>query len=142
FSAGAATSALVWDLSRIRPAPHPLRELNAAEIEMQWAALPGQDAAKAFEAMLTLLASPTEAVVFLAKRLEPAPRIDGKLLDKLIADLDSGQFKVRQQASAELLKLDDRALPAIDNALAATPPLEAKKRLEDLRHKLTSVRLG
>jgi hypothetical protein len=46
---------------------------------------------------------------------------------------------VRQKATAELLKIGERAVPPIDKALSGQPPLEVKKRLEDVREKLTTV---
>ena len=63
-------------------------------------------------------------------------------IDKLIVELGSDQFAVRQKASAALLQYDQRLLPLIDKALAAAPPLETKTRLETLRNKLSSTVLS
>ena len=97
----------------------------------------GGDAGKAFDAVCELTASPKEAVALVARELKPAAKIDPQLLDKLVADLDSAEYKVRSRASAELLKLGEAVVPAVDKALAGGLPLETKTRLENLRAKLT-----
>src|SRR5213078_2444880 len=56
--------------------------------------------------------------------------------EKLLANLDAKQFKVRQAAALELEKLGDLAGDAINKRLAAKPPLEVAQRLESLRDKL------
>ncbi|MBI3762396.1 MAG: hypothetical protein HY260_11120, partial [Chloroflexi bacterium] len=53
-------------------------------------------------------------------------------LRRLIADLDSDQFKVREAATKRLIELDDLALAAIRAAVAAKPSLEMQRRLEKI----------
>jgi hypothetical protein len=62
-----------------------------------------------------------------------------KRVEELIAQRDAKQFKVRDQATGELLKIGDFLVPVFDRALAARPSPETKKRLEDLRSKMTSM---
>src|SRR5262249_55559611 len=50
----------------------------------------------------------------------------------LIADLDADKFLVRERAAAELHKLGDVVEQALRNALVSNPPLERRRRLEDL----------
>jgi HEAT repeat protein len=57
----------------------------------------------------------------------------------LIKQLDDGNFTVRDKATGELLKIGDLVFPALDKALAANSPLETKRRLEDLRGKMTGM---
>jgi hypothetical protein len=78
----------------------------------------------------------------LAQQLRPAPKVDAKVVEQWIADLNSADYKVRQRASAELLKVGEASLRALDKALAARPPLEAQKRLEGLRDRFTSLVLA
>lgn len=51
----------------------------------------------------------------------------------MIADLGSTEFKLREQANADLLRLGERAIPAINKALAGIPALETQRRLEALQ---------
>jgi hypothetical protein len=73
----------------------------------------------------------------LRTRLKAAAPPDAKAVQKLIVDLDSGTYQVRQKASLELRKMGEAVLPAIDRALQGKPGLEAKKRLQDLREQMT-----
>src|SRR5205085_1083644 len=53
-------------------------------------------------------------------------------LSKLIADLDSEEFTVRDKAATELAKLGVLAEPALKKALTAKPSLEVRRRIESL----------
>src|SRR5207248_888000 len=61
----------------------------------------------------------------------PDPKLAEKL-SKLIADLDSEEFTVREKAATELAKLGVPAEPALKKALAAKPSLEVRHRIESL----------
>jgi hypothetical protein len=62
--------------------------------------------------------------------------VDTKRIDRLIADLDSERFEVREQATRELEALGDRAAPALQKALAGGPSPEARRRLTALLDRL------
>jgi hypothetical protein len=79
-----------------------------------------------------LAADPTRSVPFLAERLRPVARAEEKRLGRLIADLSSDQFAVRDRARAELEKLGEAALHALRTALATKPTLDTRRRLEQL----------
>jgi hypothetical protein len=57
-------------------------------------------------------------------------------LARLIADLDDERFPVREQASGELARLAESAKPALQQALAAGPSPEARRRIERLLDRL------
>jgi WD40 repeat protein len=131
------TTALFWDVAAItyrKPvkgaAPTP------AQLELLWADLMSADAAKAYRAIGTLTATPGQTVPILKQRLRPVPAIDPKRLSRLLADLDSDQFAVRQKATKELEGLTDQAELALRQKLTKKVPLEARKRLEQLLAKL------
>src|SRR5439155_3174897 len=140
-SASGDTTALVWDVAGLTAPAVAVKALPAEEIETRWAALLSNDGGKAFEAICDLSASPKEAVALLAQHLKPAEAVEPEVIAKLIADLDSDQYKLRQKAHADLLKIGERAVPAIEKALSAQPPLETKTRLETLREKMTTMTL-
>jgi hypothetical protein len=138
-SASSDTTALIWDMSVAQTKPLAKKALAAKEVEERWQLLKGADAAQAFAAMCDLMASPEEAVAYCKDRLHAAPAVDMAMVTKLIADLDDAVYKVRQKATGELLKIGERAVPPIDKVLSGQPPLEVKKRLEDVREKLITV---
>jgi WD40 repeat protein len=140
-SASADTTALLWDLTSVsRPAPAG-KGLTKAGCEACWEALLSDDAAKAFAALCDLCAAPKDAVALIKERVKPAAPLDSKRVAASIAALDSDVFQTRQQASAELFKMGEQVIPALDKALAAKPPLDTKRRLEELRGRMTGMTL-
>ncbi len=126
------TTALVWNLgSRFDPHQAPTA-LTAAQVEALWADLAVEDAARAYRAIRKLAISPAYSIPFLRKQLHPVSAVDEKRLARLIADLDSDDFAIHQKATTELAKLRDQPLAAYRRALEGKPPLETRRRLEDL----------
>jgi RNA polymerase sigma factor (sigma-70 family) len=129
---------LVWDVSAAARAARRPRDLAPGNLDRLWADLAGDDATRAWAAVFALAAAPEQAVAFLRPRLRPAaPREPGHIR-KLIADLDSDRFDVREAASRELEKLGSEAETELRQAQAAGPSPEAGRRLEAL---LAGVRL-
>jgi WD40 repeat protein len=137
-SASADTTALVWDVTPLKRPASPDRTARPEDLDAWWQALADQDAARAFTAMGDFAAVPQQAVAFLKERLRPVPAIEQTRVEKLIAQLDDAQYKVRQKAMRELLDVVDQIAPALDKALAAGPTLEARRRLEDLYNQAAS----
>jgi RNA polymerase sigma factor (sigma-70 family) len=124
-------TALVWDVTGISPdGKLPSLDLTAPELARVWTDLGDVDAAKAYRAMWTMVAAGRHSVPFLAERMRPIALPDAQRVVKLIADLDSDQFKVREVATKELQQIGELAEPAMRKALAGTPTLEARQRLE------------
>jgi hypothetical protein len=138
-SASADTTALTWDLSAALSRPLPRRVLTDAEPNTRWDALAGDDARQAFSAMCDLAAAPAQAVALLDRRLRPAPALDPDAVNRLLTDLGDPAFGVRQKATAALLQLDERAVPAIDKVLSGKPALEVRIRLEKVHTALTGM---
>lgn len=59
-----------------------------------------------------------------------------KKVEKLIADLDSNEFEVRQRAEEELAKQGRVAIQVLEKALGEKPPLEVSKRVERILDQL------
>jgi hypothetical protein len=68
----------------------------------------------------------------LDRRVRPAARIEANRIDKLLVDLDSTDFAVRESASRELAGLCDRIEPMLRRALQDRPSLEMRRRLESI----------
>jgi WD40 repeat protein len=127
------TTALVWDLMGrhdARPAA-----LAADELEACWADLAG-DAARAWQAVHKLVAAPEAAVPFLRARLRPVPAADDKKIARLIDELGSDRFAVRDSAAAGLEKRGEAAVGACRKALDAGPSAEVRRRLTALLEKV------
>jgi hypothetical protein len=130
-SANSDTTVLIWAVSSV---PLKSRKLADAELSRLWVDLGSDDAARADRALWTLVAVPERSVPLLKQQLAPA-KPDPKLADKLsklIADLDSEEFTVREKAATELAKLGAPAEPALKKALTANPSLEVRTRIEAL----------
>jgi RNA polymerase sigma factor (sigma-70 family) len=123
------TTALVWDLTGTRTGPKA-PPLTAKEVEAAWSDLADANAGRGQGAVRTLLAAPNLAMELFKKELRPAIPTDAKRLARLISDLDSEVFKVREEAKRELEKFGDVAEPTLRDALAAAVSLEHKQRLE------------
>jgi WD40 repeat protein len=130
-------TALIWDVTgRASGGGAPVKP------EAAWEALAGEDAAKAAQAGWVLVSVPEQAVALLGERLRPAAPVDPQRLARLIADLDSDKFAVRQRASADLEALAEAALPALRRHLDGKPPLEIRRRVETVIERVTGPTLS
>src|SRR5262249_34026923 len=81
-----------------------------------WADLASPAGARAARAILALGAAPRQAVALFQERLWPV-KADPKRVARLLADLDSPQFAVRQRATEGLEYLDKYAKEDLKKAL-------------------------
>jgi WD40 repeat protein len=142
LSSGFDSTGLVWDAASVAlPKPAPT-ELSMAQLDSLWTELGSDDAGKAFKALDSLTGSSGPIVPWLAQRVKAAVADDELArIDKLIADLDSDKFAVRQQASEELAKLGERAVPALEKVLATKPTLDLRQRVDELLAKVTTFQV-
>jgi WD40 repeat protein len=142
-SGGDDKTILVWDVTVIctqeSVRPRALHEQNLAAI---WAGLADSDASRAYQAMCCLVHAPAQALPFLKVRLRPARDADAVNVAKLLADLDSDRFDVREKASEALGKLGGLAESALNQFLKGNPSAEARKRAERLLEKITADPTG
>jgi WD40 repeat protein len=132
-SGGSDATILVWDITgRRMDGLWHAQPLTPRQLDSCWTALANEDAARAYDAVWKLAAAPEQAVPFLAQHLPPRPRPDAQRVARLLADLDSGDFNVRQKASEELGKLGEAVAPTLRKALANGPALEARRRMQEL----------
>jgi len=136
ISASNDTTALIWDLTgKLAAGDQSSWVLSPKELETAWSDLAGDDAASAYQSMRRLAASPADAVSYLRERIKAIARPDEKQLARLIVDLDSDQFAVRDQSTWELEKLGEAASGACRKALTGDPSPELRRRLEKLLEK-------
>jgi WD40 repeat protein len=131
-SASGDSTVVAWDLTGLKTMA---KEQGTAE-EL-WALL-ATDAERAGRAVWAMIAAPTESLRVLRKRLQPVAA-NPKSLQKLIEDLDSPQFNVRDRATRELIMRGPMAEDALSAKLSDGPSLEVQRRIEKL---LETIRTG
>jgi WD40 repeat protein len=140
-SASHDTTALVWDMTKISRVAPAVKAVQPKDLEAWWQALGDSDAGKGIAAIAALTAAPKDAVAMLKDRVKPATPLDMTRAAELMTQLDADQFKTRENATRELLRLGDLTLPLIEKAMAAPSSAETRRRLEELRTKLTTTAL-
>jgi RNA polymerase sigma factor (sigma-70 family) len=136
------TTVLVWDVAAFtRTRASRAVELSTAALQERWTALAGDDPGKAFDAICTLAAA-KQTVPFLKERLNPAVAPNAEQVAKWIADLDSKKFEIRRKAGEELRRLGAAVVPALRQALENSPPLERRRRLEELLGRIETQSLS
>jgi hypothetical protein len=113
-------------------------KLSEADLAALWRDLGSDDGERADRAIRTLNARPAYSIPLLKAKLRPAAPIEGKLVTRLIGELGSDQFAMRQKANQELENMDEQAGPALRKALGEAATLEAKQRIEKLLARLRS----
>lgn len=73
-------------------------------------------------------------------RLSPAGSVSEQETTRLISDLDSNEFAVREQATRKLEELGELAEPALRRAIKKPPSLEVRRRSEALLAKVPGAR--
>jgi WD40 repeat protein len=125
-SGGGDTTVLLWDVARAR-----LMHL--------WAELAGQDGSA--RAARGLAATPEDAIPFLKDRLRRAAAAEERAR-RLIADLDSDHFRVREKASLELERMGSEAAFVLQLALHGSPSLEARRRIRRVLDRIKAPQGG
>jgi RNA polymerase sigma factor (sigma-70 family) len=133
-SASRDSTVLIWDATGQADAA-----TTDAALEESWKALLEDDAGRAHRAVWTLTRTPAKSIPLLKDRLRPVKAIGRERLDQLIKDLDNEQFAVRENALAELQKLDELAEPALRRTLQGKPTLEQRRRIEPMLAKLEAA---
>jgi WD40 repeat protein len=140
LSGGKDTTVLMWDVARQQGA-RPGR-LSETELQGFWLVLAAGDVEKADRAICTLAATAEQSLQFLERRLRPAKVAEPERLARLIADLDSDQFAIRERAAHELERMGEHAETALRQALKKAPSLEARRRMEQLLGQLRRLPLA
>jgi WD40 repeat protein len=128
-SAGADTTVLFWDAT----AGCGLDGAKIAETELAalWTKLADSDPGPSNKTFWTLVQNPELSVPFIQGKLMPeAPAEKQKEFARILADLDSDDFAVRERASNDLKSSDSWPHDFAARALADKPSEEVRERLE------------
>jgi hypothetical protein len=118
----------------------PALKLSTGQLESCWRLLAEADAAEAYRTVCRLILAGDAATVLLKERVRPVLPVSSDHVDRLITSPGSRRYAVRQRADAELEALEELAGPALRAALKGRPPLETRRRLEQLLSKLTPIK--
>lgn len=122
----------IWDMGRVPVAVAPA--LAPKDLDALWADLTGDDAVRAYAAVLALAAAPDSTLPFLDKHVRPPAKPatgDLALIPKLIEALDDNRFETREKAAAALEQMGRAAHPALKAALES-PSAEVRRRAREL----------
>jgi hypothetical protein len=132
-------TALLWDETGLSTEQQSSgTTLSPEAMAALWSDLASDDATRAYQAIWSLAAAES-AAAFLRGRLRPVAAPAPQHLAKLIGDLDSDRFAVRERAAQELDRLGELAEPALRETLAGNPSLEVRQRLTHLLEKRTAL---
>jgi hypothetical protein len=106
--------------------------LNPKELEALWSDLANKDATRAYRAIWALVEAPQPALPFLAGRIQPVPLPDGARTERLLADLNSNSFEIRQKAKHELSELGDRVTRELRRELEHPRSPEVRRQVANL----------
>jgi formylglycine-generating enzyme required for sulfatase activity len=134
---GPDTTIRLWDVAGLTCAPRsPSLRLSDKDIEGLWTALAGADACRAYRAVWSLTMAPGQTVAWLKQRLRPVPAVEPRVVTRLLVELNSPRFAVREKATHALESLGEAVVSELRNVLTTRPPPETRRRVERLLEKL------
>jgi WD40 repeat protein len=139
-ASSADAPAYLWDVyGKYDQNPPANEKWSAEELQRLRQGLCGSDAKIAFKTIRRLVRNPNPALGVLREHLKPAEPVDAKRVKQWLSDLASDDFDTRHTAQAELEKLGDRIEAPLKDALAMSPVLEAKRRVQGLLEKVDAL---
>ena len=124
------TTVLAWDVFGLRD---PARDVLKDEIETAWKDLADGEP---FPATRTLVSAPRQTLPILNRHLKPVVAAGKDEIARMIKDLDSDNFDVRQKGFDALDRLGSLAEESLRKTLAQELSLEARRKVEQLLEKL------
>jgi WD40 repeat protein len=137
--ADSGSSALTWDVADLVNRRLPaVNKPTVADLRQWWADLRADHPGVAYTAVWRFAAAPEQSLPFLADSLQPVPRTEPAAIARLIAELDSDEFAVREKASIELERLGDLVVDALKKARMGEISVEQRRLVNLLLAKLDS----
>jgi hypothetical protein len=139
-SAGEDSTILLWDMTAIAKSKPRGKPPSAAELAVAWETLAGADAARAYDSIRCFACAGDSCPRFLGQHLRPLREPHPKEVARLIADLDSEEYALREKASRALEQMKDSVRPALEAALRSTS-VETRRRAKRLLATLATEQL-
>jgi hypothetical protein len=135
-SASTDATAKLWrPEGSLRDAPQePL--VSARVMDSLLNELRGSDPVRAVQAVQALAGTPRQTVARLKELLHPIQPAPSERVAKLLVDLDSDRFTIREKAHREMEAFGDRARVALTKAVNGQVPLEVRRRLLNMLDRL------
>lgn len=133
FTSILETSALIWDVERMVNRPLPAVEKPSKEDLIRWwTDLRDANPGVAYKAVWRFAAVQEQTLPCLADSLRPIKPLEANAVARMIADLESDQFPVRQKASRELERLGETVKEALRKERQRSISLEKATRIDRL----------
>ena len=121
---------IIWDVTRFQKWPLPaVKKPSDATMQQWFDELADKDPNPAYKAVWRFVAIPHQTLPFFAKMLTPVKSADPKMVRRLIDDLDSPMFKLREKAARDLELLGEFAVDELHKAKKSAG-LEKRKRID------------
>ncbi len=125
FTGNQDTTVLAWDT-------RPPRVADSMSLERAWNDLATKEAAESFKSQGRFLAAPADTVKLFSEKIKPVEALDPKRIQRLLTDLGSDEFAVREAASKALQGLDQQVKPYLEETLKSTESAEVRLRVKRL----------
>ena len=136
-SGGGDSSILIWDFTgRMKDGRWQIVTWTPPQLEQRWKDLASKEGPPAAQAIWDLVADPERSVPLIRQRIKPVATADAQRVERLIDALDSDDFPTRTKATEELETLVEGAEPMLRKKLTDKPPLEMRRRIEQILVKL------
>jgi hypothetical protein len=116
-----------------------VRPPRRLDVQGRFKEVDGEDAARAYQAIGALAASPGQALALVKERLRPVVAAADERTGKLLAALDSKRFVVREKAQKEMAGLGPAVEVALRRALKKELSPETRLRVERLLAEIERV---
>jgi hypothetical protein len=129
------TTALIWDgTGRLKDGALPAVKFEEGELRNLWNDLASNDMRKMHAAYWLLVSSPKDAIGVFQKNVFLTNPVH---VEKLISDLDSIKFAVREKATIELEKMGRWIEDPLKKSLENNPNIEVRRRVELILQRIT-----
>jgi hypothetical protein len=128
------STATVWDVAAFLSPPERDRSVRI-DFDDCWNDLASSDPKFGYSAVWKLVVAADETIPQISSGLTKGVP-PSKLIAKLIADLDSGRYAVREKAMRELLAAGEKAVGALRDARKGKVSAEQLERIDELLKKL------
>jgi RNA polymerase sigma factor (sigma-70 family) len=138
FTALGDGTCLVWDLTPVLQPGAPLvKNPNESDLATWWDDLASKEGNRVYSSIWRLSEAGDLSVAFLREQVLKAKDDDTEKVRRLIKDLDSDIFEVREKAAKQLAEAGELVAPALRKALEKDPSAEARRHIEDLLSKFS-----
>jgi WD40 repeat protein len=137
------STALIWDVASLVNPPLPaVAKPSEVELRRWWADLSDNDPGTGYKAVWRFAAVPEQALPFLAASLRSIKPTEPATITRLIDELDSDEFSVREKASRDLRRLGELVEDHLRQKRRGAISAEQTRRIDELLADIYKSRPG